>query len=795
MVDIKREKYTSYVNKFLNSNIEIIPVKISFINGKKNIKFMEEWTKKRFNINDFDFNKYPDLAIKTGKINNITIIDIDDENIIDKQLKKLGIKYLDQIPHVKTKKGIHLYYQYNEQLKQTTNYYEGVDIRNDGGCAFIPCSSYKDLNNGEIYEYQFHEDWNIDGFIECLKNNMNQFKIPNDYIKHQLTESIPIINQNEINLNQFSELKEEDKLYLDIIPSDDRTQWFEIGCVLKRLGYIREIWDEWRKKSNKFNKLETKKTWDSIKKDYHIYSNLFKIASKYDKSKSLNIKNKPYNILIDKFMRTRREKCDMAELIKKLIKHIYCVHHKNHAEFIVPNEYNKWEIKEKPEICKFLSFEVRQMFIDRIKLLKLKIRQSDDETLTEEQVENIKKEIEYINTKICNLLGDKPESLLSALINSTFKIEKFNELDEVNLNIINFENGCFDLENNIFRLPELDEMVYRSTGYDYTDKIDYEIRNELLSLFRKIYRTEDDKDELLDYVLKCNASCLSGNNKFEHIIGLTGSGANGKGTHDTLNKFTFGGYYGTVDSTFFTQKKTSSSSASPEIADKKGVRMLMSSECEKTDKLQTSLLKRLSGNDVISTRKLFKDQFEFVPQLTMFFQFNGAPNLSQMDDGFKRRFKLIDFKTTFKSNPDLNNKFEQIKDSTLKTKLKEDVRYRQQYMLILIEYYNKYIKNNNTGDIPLPDVVKKTTKTFIYDNDIIQQFFDEYHIICTGNSNDLIKAKTLYDIYKKSGDIYEIDKYGKNDFLKLIYNYNNLNRVRQTDGIYIQGAKFTQLPK
>jgi len=793
MVESKRDLYNSYVSKFLKSNIQIIPVRLSWDNGKKKSNFPLAWTTTQFKLEDFDFDKYPDLAIRTGKVNNITVIDIDDKDIIEEQLEKLGKEVLDNNPVVKTKKGIHIYYQYTPQLKQTTNYYEKVDIRNDGGCVFIPCSDYTDDENN-LNKYEFQEEWDIDDFIECLKNNMDQYKIPNDYFKYKTPESIPSNIQNEINLDQFEKLKEEDKEYLDIIPAEDTTDWFAVGCILKRKGYIREIWDEWSKKttSGNFDRSKNIESWKSM--DYYQYNSLFQRAKKHDAQKAYSIKNRPYNILIEKFMRTRRENADMAKLVKDLIKNIYCVHHKNHAEFIVPNEYNKWEVKENPELCRYLSIEVRGMFVDRMKKLRTKIRQSDVDVLTEQDVINIKDEIKFIDEKICPKLGNSPQIYTNAIRDLTYDIKKFNELDEVNLNLINFENGCYDLEESRFRNPKLDEMVYRSTGYNYTDIIDEEIRNEIFSMLRKIYKMENDSDELLDYILKCKASCLSGENKFEHIIGLTGPGGNGKGVNDTLDKYTFGGYYGTMDSSFFTQKKLSSSSASPEIADKKGIRMMVSSECEKTDELQTALLKRLSGNDMISTRKLFKDQFEFLPQLTMFFQFNGAPNLSQVDDGIKRRFKLIDFKTSFKSNPDPNNKFEQLKDSKLKNKLK-DVKYRQQYMIILIEYYNKYIKNDDTGDIPLPDIVKETTKTFIYDNDIIQQYFDECKIKVTGNTNDAIKAKALYDVYKQSGDIYEINKYGKNEFLKLIYNYNNIKRVRQKDGIYIQGLKFTEIQK
>ena len=66
------------VDKFIENNIEIIPINLVVNDkGKKINNLKLSWkntTNKDYNFDKLKFNSY---AIKTGKINNITVIDID----------------------------------------------------------------------------------------------------------------------------------------------------------------------------------------------------------------------------------------------------------------------------------------------------------------------------------------------------------------------------------------------------------------------------------------------------------------------------------------------------------------------------------------------------------------------------------------------------------------------------------------------------------------------------------------------------------------------------------------------
>ena len=80
-------------------------------------------------------------------MSNITVIDIDDETFYDElTIKKPELKYHFTM---KSNKGYHICFKYNEYLSTTTNInnLKGIDCRN--GLIIAPTTKYK-LLNGKI---------------------------------------------------------------------------------------------------------------------------------------------------------------------------------------------------------------------------------------------------------------------------------------------------------------------------------------------------------------------------------------------------------------------------------------------------------------------------------------------------------------------------------------------------------------------------------------------------------------------------------------------------------------------
>ena len=97
------------MESYLENNLLTIPIDITYNNSKKNLKFPKNWSSVKNHEECRElFEKYKfykGIALLTGEINNITVIDIDN---ID-SWNSLGIDCPDDCLKVKSNRGIHLY--------------------------------------------------------------------------------------------------------------------------------------------------------------------------------------------------------------------------------------------------------------------------------------------------------------------------------------------------------------------------------------------------------------------------------------------------------------------------------------------------------------------------------------------------------------------------------------------------------------------------------------------------------------------------------------------------------------
>src|SRR6476619_501211 len=106
-------------------------VELNYVNGKKIIKPMPKWKQITTDVTSGRDN----IAIRTGKINNIICIDLDKP----KNDELDGIRYFEELNTLVTKTiggGYHIYYEYTNKLRSTVklvniNNTISIDIRND----------------------------------------------------------------------------------------------------------------------------------------------------------------------------------------------------------------------------------------------------------------------------------------------------------------------------------------------------------------------------------------------------------------------------------------------------------------------------------------------------------------------------------------------------------------------------------------------------------------------------------------------------------------------------------------
>ncbi len=155
----------------------------------------------------------------------------------------------------------------------------------------------------------------------------------------------------------------------------------------------------------------------------------------------------------------------------------------------------------------------------------------------------------------------------------------------------------------------------------------------------------DNNRELIRFVQKFLGCSLTGDMSCQSMFILYGTGANGKSTFINVINRIMGDYAATTPTETFMQKK--GEQATNDIARLKGARFVTATESDEHGRLAESVIKRLTGNDVISARFLYGEYFQFVPTFKIVMATNHKPRVGGMDHAIWRRIKLIPFVKTF----------------------------------------------------------------------------------------------------------------------------------------------------
>jgi P4 family phage/plasmid primase-like protien len=180
------------------------------------------------------------------------------------------------------------------------------------------------------------------------------------------------------------------------------------------------------------------------------------------------------------------------------------------------------------------------------------------------------------------------------------------------------------------------------------------------------------------------------------------------------------GYFATLPPTVLTQKRGSSSAATPELANKFGKRVIILQEPEGDDKINVGFMKNITGQDKIEARPLFGDPFQYTPLFKLLLACNHLPSIPSDDGGTWRRIRVIDFMIKFTSNPQGPN--ERMTDPELREKMKN---WNQAFMWLLINVYYPLYKENKGLDKLEPERVKNATNKYKADSNAIMEFFNE----------------------------------------------------------------------
>lgn len=357
------------------------------------------------------------------------------------------------------------------------------------------------------------------------------------------------------------------------------------------------------------------------------------------------------------------------------------------------------------------------------------------------------------------------------------------KLDQNNY-LVGFTNGVYDLANRIFRKGCPDDMIGKTVGYAYKE---FNRDDPGIKEIEKFIESIQPEEDMRKYLMAYCASFLEGSNKDQKFMIWTGVGQNGKGSLIDLLDNCFNGktdgYFGTLPPTVLTQKRGSSSAATPELADKFGKRVITLQEPEGDDKIHVGFMKNITGQDKIEARPLYGDPFQYTPQFKLLLACNHLPNIPSDDGGTWRRIRVIDFGVKFVSNP--QNPNERKTDPKLRDRMKK---WNQGFIWLLINvYYPMYVDNEGLDNLE-PESVKEATNKYKTDSNAVMEFFNEV-LEKDPSPNAYLLFDNVWEMFRGWYANSYNDKKPQRKKFKEYFDTNNFKVESNNKGLIIRGIK------
>lgn len=240
--------------------------------------------------------------------------------------------------------------------------------------------------------------------------------------------------------------------------------------------------------------------------------------------------------------------------------------------------------------------------------------------------------------------------------------------------------------------------------------------------------TFDGNQNVIGFMRRFLGYCLTGDTREQQFVIAWGSlGRNGKGTLLNLIADILNDYSKATPSEVLYAKKYDK--PSNDIARLAGARFVLASEGERGKRLDEPLVKKMTGQDILAARFLYRETFEFMPQFKLVMMTNDKPQASEDDAALWSRIQLVPFTRRF----DGENQ-----DKNLKAKLSTPAERSG----ILNWLLRGCLEWQRSGLQPPAEVVL-ATQEYRKENDKLQDWIDDCCVtseVLNSNSKDLYKS-------------------------------------------------------
>lgn len=264
--------------------------------------------------------------------------------------------------------------------------------------------------------------------------------------------------------------------------------------------------------------------------------------------------------------------------------------------------------------------------------------------------------------------------------------------------LLNCANGTLDLRTRQLRPHNPADRITRVTRGAYDPTADRTTWDGFLASV-----LPDDEERA--YLQRVIGQSAYGRVR-EHLFPvLTGSGSNGKGTAYGAITNALGDYATIINPDLLMASERSS--GGPEMMTLLGARLVVGSETEEGRQLDAATMKRLTGGDEMTARRLYQEPVRWIPTHQLIYVTNHLPKVKGNDPAVWRRIRVVPFDVVVA---------EADRDQTLPERLELSAD------AILTWAVQGWFNYEDQGGMNEPDSVRLATDNYQTESDAVKRF-------------------------------------------------------------------------
>lgn len=344
------------------------------------------------------------------------------------------------------------------------------------------------------------------------------------------------------------------------------------------------------------------------------------------------------------------------------------------------------------------------------------------------------------------------------------KAEQFDQHKE----LFNCKNGTYNLETGVLQKHNPNDYISKISNvyYDPAAK-STEIQKTMNTILQ-------GNKENIEYIQKIFGMALSGITNEEKLFLLYGATTrNGKSTIVETYLYMIKDYGITMQPETLALSKKDSRTANGDIARLKGARFVNAPEPPQNMRFDAALIKQLTGNDMITARKIYQEEMSFIPEFITLINTNHLPIITDETLFTSGRIVVIPFRKHFEEHE---------QDKWLKNRLKQ----RQNisgFFNWCVAGYQKYQKDG----LETTESMNQEIESYHMNSDKIAAFISE---VLTEDPTQFVTMKELYPIYEQWCYKYNYQPYGKVKFIDYFRRSGQLKNQAK-----IKGKKYKNVVK